>query len=66
LPPQQLDQLVQRIALYPDSLLAQTLTASSVWEQIPEAAGWADQHANLHGDALAAAIKPTTCSGIRA
>ncbi|MGA3047619.1 MAG: DUF3300 domain-containing protein [Terracidiphilus sp.] len=57
LPPQQLDQVVQRIALYPDSLLAQTLTASSVWEEIPEAAGWADQHANLHGDALADAIR---------
>ena len=56
LPPQQLDQLVQRIALYPDSLLAQTLAAASVWEQVPEAAGWADQHANLHGDALAQAI----------
>ncbi|MGA2652301.1 MAG: DUF3300 domain-containing protein [Terracidiphilus sp.] len=56
LPPQQLDQLVQRIALYPDPLLAQTLTASTVWEQIPDAAGWADQHANLRGDQLAAAI----------
>jgi hypothetical protein len=57
LPPQQLDQLTARIALYPDPLLAQALTASTVWEQIPDAAGWADQHANLHGDALAAAIQ---------
>jgi hypothetical protein len=55
--PQQLDQLTQRIALYPDSLLAQILTASTVWEQIPDAATWAGQHAALHGDALAAAIQ---------
>lgn len=55
--PQQLDQLVQRIALYPDPLLAQTLAAASVWEQIPEAANWADQHAALHGDQLAEAIR---------
>ncbi len=57
LPPQQLNQLVQRIALYPDPLLAQTLTASTVWEQIPDAAAWADQHVNLRGDALADAIR---------
>jgi hypothetical protein len=56
-PPQQLDDLVQRIALYPDPLLAQALTAASVWEQIPDAATWADQHANLHDDQLAAAIQ---------
>ena len=55
--PQQLSQLVQRIALDPDSLLAQILTASTVWEQIPDAAAWADQHAALHGDPLAAAIQ---------
>lgn len=57
LPPQQLDQLVQRIALYPDPLLAQVLTASTMWEVIPEAAGWAAQHAGLHGDALAEAMR---------
>ncbi len=56
-PPQQLDQLVQRIALYPDPLLAQILTASSVWEQIPDAATWAGQHAYLHDQALAGAIQ---------
>jgi hypothetical protein len=57
LPPQQLDQLVQRIALYPDPLLAQVMAASTVWEQIPEASGWANEHANLHGDALAQAMQ---------
>jgi hypothetical protein len=51
-----LDQLVQRIALYPDPLLAQILTASSFSDQIPQAAAWANQHAYLHDQALAAAI----------
>ncbi len=45
-PPQQLDQLVQRIALYPDPLLAQVLTASTFWNEIPDAATWAQQHAS--------------------
>jgi Protein of unknown function (DUF3300) len=57
LAPQQLDQLVQRIALYPDPLLAQILTAASVWEQIPDAAAWANQHAYLHDQELANAIQ---------
>ena len=57
LPPPQLDQLVSRVALYPDPLLAQVLTASTYWDEIPEAATWADQHRYLMGDALAAAIQ---------
>ena len=56
-PPPQLDQLVKRIALYPDPLLAQVLTASTFWDVIPEAAAWANQHSMLHGDQLAAAIE---------
>ncbi len=55
--PQQLDVLVQRIALYPDPLLAQVLTASTFWYEIADAAGWANQHAYLRGDALAQAIQ---------
>jgi hypothetical protein len=55
--PPQLDQLVARIALYPDPLLAQTLTASTYWSVIPEAAAWADQHSYLKGDALAQAMQ---------
>lgn len=55
--PQQLDQLVAPIALYPDGLLAQVLTASTFWSQIPEAAAWANQHSYLHGDDLARAIQ---------
>lgn len=55
--PSQLDQLVGRIALYPDPLLAQVLTGSTYSDQIPQAAQWADQHRNLQGDALANAIR---------
>jgi hypothetical protein len=55
--PQQLDQIVQQIALYPDPLLAQVLTASTFPEQISEAAGWAHEHAGLTGDPLAQAIQ---------
>ena len=57
LAPPQLDQLVARIALYQDPLLAQILTASTYWTEIPEAAAWADQHSYLKGDALAEAIQ---------
>ena len=55
--PQQLDQLVSRIALYPDGLLAQVLTASTYANEIPDAANWANQHAYIHGDELARAIQ---------
>jgi len=39
--PDQLDQLVSRIALYPDPL-AQILAAATFPDQIPDAARWAD------------------------
>jgi hypothetical protein len=55
--PQQLDQLVSRIALYPDGLLAQILTASTFYNQIPDAANWANQHSYLRSDQLAGAIQ---------
>src|SRR5579862_5324065 len=54
--PQQLDQLVERIALYPDPLLGQVLTASTFWNQVPDAAAWADRHSFLRGDELSRAI----------
>jgi len=54
--PEQLDQLVARVALYPDSLLAQVLAAATFPDQIPDAARWADQHHYLTGQALADAI----------
>ncbi len=57
LDPKQLDNVVARIALYPDPLLAQVLSASTYWNEIPDAAAWANEHSNLHGDALADAIR---------
>jgi Protein of unknown function (DUF3300) len=52
-----LENLAARIALYPDPLLAQILTASTYWNEIPEAAAWANEHSYLKGDALADAIR---------
>src|ERR1700733_4016127 len=37
-PPEQLDKLVSRVALYPDPLLAQVLAAATFPDQIPDAA----------------------------
>lgn len=54
--PDQLDQIVARVALYPDPLLAQILTAATFSDQIPDAAKWADEHHYLQGDQLAQAI----------
>ncbi len=54
--PQQLEQMVASIALYPDPLLAQILTASTFSNEIPDADGWARAHSYLTGDALARAI----------
>src|SRR5450631_3172632 len=55
-PPDQLDQLVARVALYPDSLLAQILAGATFPDQIPDAASWADEHHYLAGQDLANAI----------
>ncbi len=54
--PGQLEGLVQRVALYPDPLLGQVLTASTYWNEIPDAAAWAGRHSYLHGDELSRAI----------
>jgi uncharacterized protein DUF3300 len=53
----QLDNVVARIALYPDPLLAQVLAASTYPDQLNDANAWANEHANLKGDALANAIR---------
>src|ERR1700683_3012114 len=55
--PAELDQLVSRIALYPDSLIAQILAGATYPDQIPDAARWADQHHYLTGQDLANAIQ---------
>lgn len=55
--PGQLDQMVERIALYPDPLLSQIFAAATYPDQIPDAARWADEHHYLTGQALADAIQ---------
>ena len=54
--PGQLDNLVSRIALYPDPLLAQIFAAASFPEEIADAAQWANEYRNLNGNELADAI----------
>ena len=50
--PDQLQQLVAPIALYPDSLVAQILAASTFPEQVVEADRWVQANPDLKGDAL--------------
>ncbi len=52
----QLQQLVAPVALYPDSLVAQILAASTFPAQIVEADRWVQDHSDLKGDALAQAV----------
>jgi hypothetical protein len=54
--PEELQQLVAPIALYPDSLVAQILAASTFPEQVVEADRWVQSHPDLKGDALAQAV----------
>ncbi len=56
LSPGQLDQLVSQVALSPDPLVAQVLTASTHLAPMADAAQWADQHSYLTGGNLAGAI----------
>src|SRR5580700_936578 len=51
--PEQLQQLVAPIALYPDALVAQILAAATYPDQIVEAQKWMAKHKNLEGDKLA-------------
>ena len=55
-PPQELDRIVSPIALYPDPLLGQVLTAATFSPEIPPAANWADQHHYVSPAQLPAAI----------
>ena len=52
LKPEQLDALVSPIALYPDTLLAEVLMASTYPLEVVQAARWAAENKNLKGDAL--------------
>ncbi|HVB57751.1 MAG TPA: DUF3300 domain-containing protein [Candidatus Acidoferrales bacterium] len=54
--PEELQQLVAPIALYPDSLVAQILAASTFPEQVVEADRWVQAHPDLKGDALGQAV----------
>jgi len=51
--PEELQQLVSPIALYPDPLVAQILAGSTYPMQVVEADRWLQQNPNLTGDALA-------------
>ena len=53
LTPEELDQLVAPIALYPDALVAQVLAASVHPAEIVEADRWIEANPNLKGQALA-------------
>jgi len=54
--PEQLQQLVAPIALYPDSLVAQILSAATFPEQVVEADRWVQAHPDLKGEALGPAV----------
>src|SRR5262249_26505994 len=56
LPPQELDSLVAPIALYPDSLLAQTLAASTYPLEVIQLQQWMANNPNLKDQALADAV----------
>jgi hypothetical protein len=59
-PPSQqmsVDDLVAPIALYPDELLAQILTASTNAQEVLDGGNWLLQNQNLKGDALSNAAK---------
>jgi uncharacterized membrane protein YgcG len=53
---EQLQQLVAPIALYPDSLVAQILAASTFPEQVVEADRWVQEHPDLKGTDLGNAV----------
>jgi hypothetical protein len=54
---QQVQQLVAPVALYPDALLAQVLTASTYPLEVTMAARWAEKNPNLKGAALEEAMQ---------
>jgi hypothetical protein len=58
--PEELEQIVAPIALYPDSLLAQVMMASTYPLEIVLAARWAKEHPDVKGDAVAKAVENET------
>jgi hypothetical protein len=55
--PEELEQIVAPIALYPDSLLAQVFMASTYPLAIVEAARWQKANPDVKGDAVAKAVE---------
>jgi Protein of unknown function (DUF3300) len=55
--PEEIDQLIAPIALYPDELISQIFMASTYPLEVVEADRWAKQNKNLKGDALAQALE---------
>jgi hypothetical protein len=58
--PEEIEQLVAPIALYPDSLVSQILMASTYPLEVVEAARWAKANTSLKGDALTTALEKQT------
>lgn len=55
-PPEQIEQLVAPIALYPDALIAQMLMASTYPLDVVQANRWLGDHEGVEGDALQDAV----------
>ncbi|HTR10214.1 MAG TPA: DUF3300 domain-containing protein [Paraburkholderia sp.] len=58
--PEELEALVAPIALYPDSVLAQVLMASTYPLEIVHAARWVKEHPKVKGDAAVKAVQDQT------
>jgi hypothetical protein len=58
--PEEIEQLVAPIALYPDSLVSQILMASTYPLEVVEAARWLRANKSLQGDALTTALEQQT------
>src|SRR6516225_2174433 len=56
MPPEQIDSLVAPIALYPDTLLAQTLAASTYPLEVMQLDQWMEKNKHLKDKALADAV----------
>jgi hypothetical protein len=65
--PEQIQALVAPIALYPDALVAQVLSAATFPDQVAQAQDWMQQHKNLTGqDLMKAADKQNWDPSVKA
>jgi hypothetical protein len=58
--PEELEQILAPVALYPDSLLSQVLMASTYPLEVVQAQRWAQANKSLTGDALATELEKQT------